>query len=439
MEDRKYMRPQLKKESESYKIAYEKAINRLGEIFSRIMNMKNPKPVYDYVLESINELFYLTEMALKLNIEGSLKTAYAAVYGYESSIAQKMMNHEYPEDWMSREIKEEYKISKNGYLIDGVNYAKFLLNNPGYDILEMYDRPELLLQEREFPEQWHEADFFDFVIYDGKGNIIGYLEVNDNVIDPDCLPPMNAIEGVDAFSQIIGIIYKISLQIEDDRRKQELSNMISSILAKDLIPKLVTSADTIRRIKRLQDVEHNKPTISKSSQMIKQTIMYLDSITRIIEIGNRSKSVFTLNSIERLIKQWKSEVIIKRRNFKLDLDMKGDSPFIKVDNRFAELIFSILSLFDIVMEKEIDHIEIKRVKSDKDDQIRIGISSPKINDQEWKQINGFLMSFEKTRSSYGGGYLPTYIMNQIMNDYAGKIRMEFIEAKRWLILSFPKI
>lgn len=433
------MRPQLRAKSESYKINYEKAVNRLGEIFSKIMTMKNPKPVYDYVLESISELFYLTEIALKLNIEGTLKTSYASVYGYDSSIALKMMKHEYPEDWMSREIKEEYRISKNGYLVDGVEYSKFLLNNPGYDILEMYDRPDLLLREREHPEQWHEADFFNFVIYDEKGNIVGYLEVNDNVIDPEDLPPMNVIEGVDAFSQIMGVIYKISLQIEDDRKKKELSDMISSILAKDLIPQLTNSADTIRRIRHLQDIEQNRTVISKSSQTVKQTMVYLDLIKRIIEIENRTKSVFSLNSLERLIKQWKSEAIVRRRNFKIGFEMGGDSPFIKVDNRFSELIFSIMSLFDIVMEKDIDQVEIRSMKSDEDNFIKIGISAQNVDDKGWKQINGYLISIEKTRGSYGGGYLPTYIMSQIMNDYAGKVKMELIDSKRWLTLSFPKI
>jgi len=433
------MRPQLRAESESYKIDYEKSIKRLGEIFSRIMTMKSPKPVYDYILESISELFYLTEMALKLNIEGTLRTMYASVYGYEPGIAMKMMTHEYPEDWMSREIKEEYRISKNGYLVDGVEYSKFLLDNPGYDVLEMYDRPELLLREREHPEQWHEADFFNFVIYDGKGNIVGYLEVNDNVIDPDCLPPMNVIEGVDAFSQIIGIINRISLQIEDDRRKQELSDMISSILAKDLIPQLSNSAELIKRIKRLHDIEQNKATVSRSSQMIKQTMAYLDSIKRIIDIENRTKSVFTLNSLERLIKQWKLEAVVQRKNFKIDFDLSGDSPFIKVDNRFSELIFSIISLFDIVMEKDIDHVEIRAMKTDEDNIVRIGISSQDVDDKGWRQINGNFLSIEKTRSNYSSGYLPTYIMTQIMKDYTGKAKLERINSKEWLTLSFPKI
>jgi len=103
------MKPILPEKNEKFSLNYDEIANRLGELLAMVVTMKDPMPVYDSILKSIHDQFGLTEIALKIEIEGTLRVSYASIYGYDDEVTKKMMAHVYPEDWMNQEIKEEYK------------------------------------------------------------------------------------------------------------------------------------------------------------------------------------------------------------------------------------------------------------------------------------------------------------------------------------------
>lgn len=433
------MRPVLPKTSDRYSVDYQEVISAMSDILSRVMTMKDPKPLYNHILKSINELFDMTELALKIGVEGTLRVEYASVFGYDSETTSKMLGHEYPEDWTEREMKDEYKVSMNGYLIDGEEYSKFLKENPGYDPIEMYDNQEELFEPRKYPDQWHEADFFNFGIYDELGNVIGYLEVNDSATYPDYLPSVEIVNAIDTFSQLVGVVNRIWIQLAEEKKKQEITEFLASVLGKDLLPLITESSEYLKRIARTSsEVDLVRSNISKSTYAIRRSLRILDSVTQMIELENRTESLFSINSIDRILEKWKLKKVREPRKIQIHLSFDSKDPLSKVDIRFPQLLSSCLDLLDIVANREISSINFKLFRDDDDRWIRLAFSSEEIEEHAWRSLKAMLGSASMRKGIFYRGYLPLYIVQRIISDYAGKLEMRLIDGHNWIVLSLAQ-
>jgi len=433
------MKPRLPETSDLYSFDYQEVISRISEIFSMVIGMNDPKPVYDYILKSMDDLFGFTEIFLNLLTEGGGHKIISA-YGFDSESEKTIFNTQFPDDWNKWETQEQFRVTKNGFLIDGEKWADFVKSNPKYDNMSIYDNLDRLYEPREFPEQWHEGDFFEFIIRDPKGAIIGYIEIGDSRT-PELLPHRSLIEALDTFSQIIGIVNRIDSQIKVEKKKQESASLLATLLGKDLKPKLADSLVSLSKMEtqagRLGEVEQN---VAKSLKLLDYSIRTLNAAKQIIEIENRPYSLLAMTSIPHQLQRWSASISTGAKKIKADLKVDKGKYFAKVDGRFPELMTSILELINSQTESEIGQLKIQLSNADEQSKmLKISVTSNDLAEREWRKMRNLFTNKPSSRMFYQSGILPMFIINRIISDYGGTTLYEWKENTGWIGLTLPLV
>lgn len=433
------MKPSLPETSDLYSFDYQEVISRISEVFSMVIGMNDPQPVYNFILKSMDDLFGFTEIFLNLLMEGGGHKI-ASAYGFDPEAEKTILNTQFPDDWNKWETQEQFRVTKNGFLIDGEKWAEFVKNNPKYDNMSVYDNLDQLYEKRELPEQWHEGDFFEFIIRDPKGAIIGYIEVGDSRTS-ELLPPKNLVEAMDTFSQIIGIVNRIAKQIKVEKKKQESASLLATLLGKDLKPKLSDSLVSLSKMEKQSDktaeIEQNA---AKTLEILDYSIRTLNTAKQIIEIENRPYSLLAMTSIPHQLQRWSSSISIGAKKIKVDLKVEKGKYFAKIDGRFPEIMTSILELINSHKESDIEKLKVR--VSDADEQkkmLKISVTSEDIEEIEWRKMRTLFINRSSSRTFYQSGILPMFIINRIISDYGGTINYEWKENTGWVELTLPMV
>jgi len=418
------MRPTLPEKSDVYQYDYIETLATISEIISKVISITDPKPLYDLVLKSMHDLLGLTEMFLNfLTVEGG-KEVIASTYGFDSVREKSLRAYSRPKDWIEFQIREEYRVTKNGYLIDGEKWAAFIRDHPEYDKSDVYSNRKSLYQERQFPEQWHEGDFFKFVIRDEKGSVIGYLEIDDS-IHPEVLPPKGLIEVADVFAQLIGIINRLRRQIDEKQKKRESTSILATLLSKNLMPSLSDSIINLERAeKRITSPMEVKRLALKSRENLNQSIPILKSAKQILEIESRPYSLLTLTRISHALTRWKRAEEKRYRSINIEILVEEKERYLsKLDNRFQEILSSVIDIYKSIAQKELKEIIIKVFKKPEENQkwIHIIISSKEISLEKLRVMKVFFRPKARAQPGISKDMLEMFMLKSIISDYSGTI------------------
>jgi len=169
------------------------------------------------IVKTVAETFGLSAVTIGIRNKETGLFEIRAVYGYEPPLDEHIKRVKYTAERMTRDLRPEFLIGKNTYYVPAENWE---LDDE--DML-FVRHPERTDNARRFPDEWHENDYIDFLMYEKNGDLMGFLEIDEP--DNHKVPDDNILKAIEVFSDLASIaIQNAELydNVKNDRMKIEL-------------------------------------------------------------------------------------------------------------------------------------------------------------------------------------------------------------------------
>jgi len=193
------------------------AVASILEITSDFLYVENLDALLQRIVKVVSETFGITKVHIGIRENDTGLLAVRAAHGFDAETEGRLKQVKYTLERMESDLKPELKIGKNAYYVPAENWE------PDEEDLIFVARPERIERARESPNEWHELDFIDFLMYEKDGTLLGYLELDEP--NDDRVPSEETIRAIEVFADLAAIaIQNSSLyeKIEDERRKIQL-------------------------------------------------------------------------------------------------------------------------------------------------------------------------------------------------------------------------
>ena len=196
-------------------------IESILEVTSSFLYVETVDQLLEKIVKSVSETFGLARAHIGIKEESTGLFAVRAAYGFSPEREKEIRKVRWTMERMMRDFKPELKIGRNAYYVPG-EMATF----EDEDILWV-DHPERLDRARKFPDQWHEKDYIDFLLYRRDGNLLGYLEIDQP--DNDKVPGDDTIKAIEIFSDLAAIAIQSAELYENlDRDRKNISLLVDA-------------------------------------------------------------------------------------------------------------------------------------------------------------------------------------------------------------------
>lgn len=194
------------------------AIESILEVTSDILYVTDVDALLNKITKVVSETFGLRNVTIGIADKETGEFAVRASHGYPPEIDALIRQVRYTEERMLNDLRPEFKVGRNTYYVPGE------LN----EIVEEGDmlfvvHPERMDNPRRFPNEWHELDYIDFLMYRRNGRLLGYLEIDEP--DDHKVPGNEKLRAIEIFSDLAAIAIQnaeLYEQLDCDRHKIEL-------------------------------------------------------------------------------------------------------------------------------------------------------------------------------------------------------------------------
>lgn len=193
------------------------AVASILEVTSEFMYVDNLDTLLNKIAKTVAETFGLARVSIGIREEETGLLCVRAAYGFDKEAEKQIKKIKYTMERMERDLKPELKIGRNAYYVPAENWE------PDEEDMIFITRPERMDRARKLPNDWHECDYIDFLMYEKDGGLLGYLEIDEPVDEK--VPTEETLKAVEVFSDIAAIAIQNSElygKLEDDRKKIEL-------------------------------------------------------------------------------------------------------------------------------------------------------------------------------------------------------------------------
>lgn len=169
------------------------------------------------VVKAVSETFGLKIVTLGILDKETGLFCVRAAHGFDPETTLKVLQVKYTQARMDKDLKEEFRIGRNTYYVpregwepEEIDWLFFL-------------HPEKVDLPRASPDEWHECDFIDFLMYERDGSLLGYLEIEEPLDQK--VPDEEKLRAIGLFSDLAAIAIQnaqLYQQLDDDRKKVEL-------------------------------------------------------------------------------------------------------------------------------------------------------------------------------------------------------------------------
>ena len=194
------------------------AVTSILEVTSEFLYVDNIDQLLQKIVKTVSETFGLAKCTIGIRDKESRQFVIRAAYGFEPEREEKIRKIRYSEERMKKDLRPEFKIGRNTYYVPAESWEI-----EGEDDMIFVTRPERLDRARKMPDEWGEADFIDFMMYEKDGSLLGYLEIDEP--DDNKVPGEETLKAIEVFSDLAAIAIQnaeMYRQLKDDRRKIEL-------------------------------------------------------------------------------------------------------------------------------------------------------------------------------------------------------------------------
>lgn len=397
------------------------ALESILEVTTHFLYVENLDQLLDKIVKTVSETFGVARCHIGMREEDTGLFAIRAAYGYGPAREELIRKVKYTMARMNRDLKPELKIGKTVY------YVPFEMSEYDDEDLLFVDYPERLDRARTAPDDWHELDYIDFLMYKRDGSILGYLEIDEP--DNNKVPDDDTLRAIEIFSGLASIAIQnaeLYSNLEKDRKKigvlvdlighdinnyaQAVSGFVELAMARPGVPEpsrksLGKALDQVWNLNRLvSDVKLYARVEASSDKELKHMdlVGVIKDAFKIVESASPNRNVKLLMSDDETPRF---------------CDMNDLAPEIFVN------LFSNAVKFDEHDEVRIE-VKIDSYTDDKREMFCVSVADhgPGVDDAIKERI--FDRFTESVSTTKGGSGLGLYIAKTLVELYKGRIWAE---------------
>jgi signal transduction histidine kinase len=192
-------------------------VTSILEVTSELMYVGSLDALLNKIVKTVSETYGLAKVTIGIREEDTGLFAIRAAFGFDQKTEAEIKKVKYTKERMEQDLRLERKIGRKAYYVSAEDWE------PSEEDLLFISHPERMDRARRFPDEWHECDFIDFMMYGKDGSALGYLEIDEPVNGK--VPTGEAVEAIEVFSDLAAIAIenaKLYSKLEEDRKKIEL-------------------------------------------------------------------------------------------------------------------------------------------------------------------------------------------------------------------------
>lgn len=169
------------------------------------------------IVKAVCEIFGLKIATIGIRDKETGLVCVRAAYGFDSETAPKVLHVKYTKERMESDLRPEFKIGRNTYYVPSEGWE------PEEEDWLFFQHPERVDSPRTSPNEWHECDFIDFLMYEKDGSLLGYLEIEEPL--DWRVPDDEKLKAIELFSDLAAIAIqnaRLYEQLDDDKKKVEV-------------------------------------------------------------------------------------------------------------------------------------------------------------------------------------------------------------------------
>ncbi len=198
------------------------AIASILEVTSDFLYVEDVDLLLNKIVRLVSETFGLARahMGIRSKVTGLFEVR--ACYGFPAAVEANLKRVRYTPDRMKQDLKDEFRIGKNTYYVPAEGWT------PAPEEMLFIAHPERIDVPRKFPDEWHELDFIDFLMYERDGTLLGYLEIDEP--DNHKVPDDEVLQAIEVFSDLAAIaIQNAELYEKEAMDRKEIELLIDLI------------------------------------------------------------------------------------------------------------------------------------------------------------------------------------------------------------------
>lgn len=193
------------------------AVASILEVTSEFMHVEDLDALLKKIVKTVSETFGLAKVHIGIKDKETGLFVVRAVYGFDPDTEARMKTIRYTPERMRRDLRPELMIGRKAYYVTAESWE------PDEEDMMFVSKPERIDAARASPDDWHECDYMDFMMYEKDGTELGYLEIDEP--ENGKVPSEETIEAIEVFSDLAAIAIQnaaLYQKLADDRRKIEL-------------------------------------------------------------------------------------------------------------------------------------------------------------------------------------------------------------------------
>lgn len=310
---------------------------KILELIQSVLRIDDLDAVLQKVSDSMAFTFGFRKVGVSLFSDHSNKVTVHSLTGYSPEEAQTVLNSTILRDKVLEDFREEFRVTKIGYFIPGETQTSV----SNFVFLEDSKKARM---PRLSPDSWHELDLLYFGIYDRKGKMLGYVQL-DYPVDGK-IPSKETMVAMEAFAAIAAIAIENSAIFEDLTQARDQVKMYLDLLAHD-IGNLVNPIDAY-----LEIVLSTTSLTPVQEKYVKSAIETTRNIMHLIRNVRRSAQMLETDQVElvpvnltRSLSQGSSDAqtafLGKKVNIRLNLPPQD--MWVVADGFLDEIIYNLLT------------------------------------------------------------------------------------------------
>jgi signal transduction histidine kinase len=398
------------------------ALESILEVTTHFLYVESLEQLLEKIVKTVSETFGVARCHIGIREEDTGLFAIRAAHGYEPVREAAIRKVKYTMERMVHDLRPELKVGKNVYYVP-YEMSEF----PDQEGMLWVDHPERLDNARRFPDEWHELDYIDFVMYKKDGSLLGYLEIDEP--DNNKVPGNETLRAIEIFSDLAAIaIQNAELYSNSEKDRKEIGLLV------DLIGHDVNNY--VQAVSGFVELAMSRPGVPEPSR--KSLAKALDQIWNLNRLvtdvklyakveSAGSKDLRPMDLVPVIQEAFKTvESSVPNRKVKLKIGDEKTSRFCEMNDLAKEVFINLFSNAvkfdehdDVAIEVTIDH-------GSKDGRdmwcVSVADHGPGIDDAVKESVfNRFTESALSTKSGSG---LGLYITRTLVESYKGKVWVE---------------
>lgn len=397
------------------------ALESILEVTTHFLYVENLDQLLDKIAKTVSETFGVARCHIGIREEDTGLFAIRATHGYDPEREAQIRKVKYTMARMNRDLKPELKIGKTVY------YVPFEMSEFDDDDMIFVDYPERLDRARVAPDDWHELDYIDFLMYKRDGSLLGYLEIDEP--DNNKVPSDDTLRAVEIFSGLASIAIQnaeLYSNLEKDRRK---IGVLVDLIGHDINNYVQAVSGFVELAMARPGVpEPSRKSLGKALDQVWNLIRLVSDVKLYARVEATSDKELRPMDLVAVIKDAfkAAESGSPNRNVKLLVSDEKTPRFCDMNDLAKEIFVNLFSnaiKFDEHDEVRIE-VEIDSYWDDKREMLCVSVADrgPGVDDDIKERIfDRFTQSASTTK---GGSGLGLYIAKTLVELYKGRIWVE---------------